>query len=1179
MNLLMNSLTSNFTLLAQETADEGGAGGVLLFILAIVLSVLANLGKDNAVSAKVKRSLKVSDPNWGVMFGLFVFAFALGALPNLFNLISDGAVSDNAVNGFRMSGLMLAIFSGLYLIFRAFCESSSVREPEQAWRLAVVASVTILGALYIGVKHDGQQNVSDKFKLGVDLAGGANLVYKISGKDAGTNSAEGEAEGVATGLQDEDMQGLLSALGRRLNPSGALDLILRPYGNNTHVEIVVPAATAEEVRQLKEIITNTGALEFLIQVGVNDTDHASIKSAMEDSFKDEDSYNTSLVKSDGQTVGRWVKVGKDLKGQFEYNAASDGSIKRVFYHDGSENQEEVSTPVLLSRDELAPYYDRNNPAHEAIKKAFASVDTNAPTEEFSSAVLAANVTRIEVLMAQPEASLITTGDDLKTVRSQIGDNLRPSVAFTMKAGSASKFGRFTAKNVEKQLSIVLDGNLLSSANIKQRISENGTITGDFTQAEVDSIIGILRAGALPSTLLPTPVSENKMGASLGTVTIQKGQFAIVVSMVVVLLFMILWYLGVPGVVAAFALVLNLILILAVMVMIGASFTLSGMAGLVLTVGMAVDANVLIFERIREELADGARIKAAIRNGFSRATITIIDANLTTLITAILLYAIGTDQIRGFAITLILGIIMSMFTAIYASRGLFAIAAGLKWIKETSWCLQQGRLNRINVEFISKAKFTAVFSAIIIVAGLALTVNRQSEMLAIDLSGGTSAIFQLNESMEAQEVETAIESKIDSVEGLPEAVQYTVTSVDLTDGRSAWRVNTDIVDQSKLQSLLANAFPGKLPVQSISVTKVAGAAEAPENDASSAVERVMPQFVAYQEEAPEDAATEEKPEVVSEEESENPAEPAPANEGPAAPGEEATVPVPPLPMPEPSPEIPLEEPVEGTSEDIVELQSVTLQVEQKIDGEDSELSASVLEGMIDAAQTETGLEIGKVEGNSADQQVTIYGLDDSQVDILIAELIKTDGSPHFEETQKFGATIAGDMTKLGTYAIVFSFIGIITYIWLRFQHVSFGIAAVVALVHDVLVTLAAIAISKYLAGFLMIEDFKISLPVIAAFLTIIGYSLNDTIVVFDRVREVRGKNREITADMLNRSVNSTLSRTLLTSLTTLFVVATLYVIGGSGIHSFAFALVIGVVVGTYSSIFVASPTLLLLNKKK
>ncbi len=1176
MNLLMNSLTSNFTLFAQETADEGGAGGVLLFILAIVLSVLANVGKDNAVSAKVKRSWKVSDPNWGVMFGLFVFAIALGALPNLFNLISDGLVSDNAVNGFRMSGLMLAIFSGLYLIFRAFCESSSVREPEQAWRLAVVASVTILGALYIGVKHDGQENISDKFKLGVDLAGGANLVYKISGKEEDA----GEAANVATGLRDEDMQGLLSALGRRLNPSGALDLILRPYGNNTHVEIVVPAATAEEVRQLKEIITNTGALEFLIQVGVTDSDHASIRTAMEDSFQDEDSYNTSLVKSDGETVGRWVKVGRDLNGQFEYNAASLTSIKRVFYHDGGDNQEEVDKPVLLNNDPLSPHFDRTNPDHVAIQEAFASVDINAPAEDFSDAVIAANVTRIEVLMAQPDASLTTTGDDLKTVRSQIGDNLRPSVAFTMKAGSASKFGRFTAKNVEKQLSIVLDGNLLSSANIKQRISENGTITGDFTQAEVDSIIGILRAGALPSTLEPTPVSENKMGASLGTVTIQKGQFAIIVSMIVVLLFMILWYLGVPGVVAAFALVLNLILILAVMVMIGASFTLSGMAGLVLTVGMAVDANVLIFERIREELADGARIKAAIRNGFSRATITIIDANLTTLITAILLYAIGTDQIRGFAITLILGIIMSMFTAIYASRGLFAIAAGLKWIKESSWCLQQGRLNRINVEFISKAKFTAVFSAIIIIAGLALTVNRQSEMLAIDLSGGTSAIFQLKESMEAQDVEAAIESKLDSVEGLPEAVQYTVTSVALNDGPAAWRVNTDIEDQSKLQALLANAFPGKLPVQSISVTKVAGATETPADDASSAVERVMPQFVAYQEEAaPEDAATEDESEVVSEEESENPAESAPATEGPAAPDEEATVPGPTLPMPEPSTEFPEKETVEESSEDIVELQSVTLQVEQKIDGEDIDLSASVLEGMIDAAQTETGLEIGKVEGSSDDNQVTIYGLDDSQVDVLIAELIKTDGSPHFEETQKFGATIAGDMTKLGTYAIVFSFIGIITYIWLRFQHVSFGIAAVVALVHDVLVTLAAIAISKYLAGFLMIEDFKISLPVIAAFLTIIGYSLNDTIVVFDRVREVRGKNREITAEMLNRSVNSTLSRTLLTSLTTLFVVATLYFIGGSGIHSFAFALVIGVVVGTYSSIFVASPTLLLLNKKK
>ncbi|MBT7253893.1 MAG: protein translocase subunit SecDF, partial [Planctomycetaceae bacterium] len=182
--------------------------------------------------------------------------------------------------------------------------------------------------------------------------------------------------------------------------------------------------------------------------------------------------------------------------------------------------------------------------------------------------------------------------------------------------------------------------------------------------------------------------------------------------------------------------------------------------------------------------------------------------------------------------------------------------------------------------------------------------------------------------------------------------------------------------------------------------------------------------------------------------------------------------------------------------------------------------------------------------------------------------------------KFGAQIAGDMQMLALTAMLFSFAGIITYIWLRFQHLTYGIAAVVALLHDVLVTLAAMAVSVYVAdhlGFLLIEDFKISLPVVAAFLTIIGYSLNDTIVVFDRIREVRGKSHDLTELMLNKSINQTLNRTLLTSLTTLIVVIILYVVGGSGIHGFAFALVIGVAAGTYSSIFIAAPTLLFLHR--
>jgi SecD/SecF fusion protein len=276
------------------------------------------------------------------------------------------------------------------------------------------------------------------------------------------------------------------------------------------------------------------------------------------------------------------------------------------------------------------------------------------------------------------------------------------------------------------------------------------------------------------------------------------------------------------------------------------------------------------------------------------------------------------------------------------------------------------------------------------------------------------------------------------------------------------------------------------------------------------------------------------------------------------------------------------PVVPTEGEVTQEVSETIfQIAVEIDGNSVELGATELEGMIDAAASAAGVDIGNRRSETKDQ-VSVYGLEAAQAELIKQELLSDNGTPYFEETQKFGAQIAGDMKYLGAMAIIFSFIGIITYIWLRFQQVSFGIAAVVALVHDVLVTLAAIAVSKYLAeplGVLGVEDFKISLPVIAAFLTIIGYSLNDTIVVFDRVREVRGKNREITAEMLDRSVNSTLSRTLLTSVTTLIVVGLLYAVGGSGIHSFAFALVIGVIVGTYSSIFVASPTLLLLNRKK
>jgi SecD/SecF fusion protein len=210
-------------------------------------------------------------------------------------------------------------------------------------------------------------------------------------------------------------------------------------------------------------------------------------------------------------------------------------------------------------------------------------------------------------------------------------------------------------------------------------------------------------------------------------------------------------------------------------------------------------------------------------------------------------------------------------------------------------------------------------------------------------------------------------------------------------------------------------------------------------------------------------------------------------------------------------------------------------------------------------------------------------DESQTTQLLDHLkAKFADSPVWSSSSKIGGQVAGDMQQKAIAALVASLLGIVLYIWIRFQRVIFGLAAVVALLHDVLVTLGAIAISAWLAdalGFLLIEEFKISLPIVAALLTIIGYSLNDTIVIFDRIREVRGKSPNLTGDMINTSVNQTLSRTILTSLTTLIVVVMLYAIGGDGIHGFAFSLVIGVMAGTYSTIFVASPMLLWLTSAK
>ena len=1153
MNLLATLASFLTPLLGlADGAEDNETNAVIVFALALLGAVLVNIGQHKAISARVKSVAKVSDPNWGAMFGTFVFGLLLGGLPNLFAEFS-------AQPAFRYIGLIIAVFSGLYLISRTITENRRINAPEQSWRLAIVATSVIFGVLYCNTAYN-----TGLIKGGVDLSGGVNLIYAID------FDSVNDADGPADRLSDSDMDALLSALGRRLNPSGAKELVLRSYGNNTHVEIVVPYADTDEITHLKEVITNTGALEFLILA--NASKHSKLHTQAESAVE----LKTNLVvAADDRTevLGTWVAVSKNKDGIYEYNASGGSLIRRITYVDGEDEKR-----ILVDGEAFS-----SSPQETAVRAAFMFVESDVL---FSQQVQAVGVTNIEVLMVAPRETERTTGDDLASVRSDIDTQTgSPCVSFTMNSAGSRKFGTFTGNNTSNLLGIVLDHELLSAATINSRISVSGQITGKFSRTDVDKIVGILRAGKLPGTLTKEPESENKMGATLGAATIDAGTTAIIISFVAVLIFIILYYCCIPGAIAAFALVFNVVLIVALMAMIGASFTLPGIAGLVLTVGMSVDANVLIFERIREELADGSKIRQAIRNGFSRATITIIDANLTTLITAVLLYAIGTDQIRGFAITLILGIVMSMFTAIYASRGFFEISERLGLLKNSSWAFRNFRIVSREVNFLGIRKIMAIASLIIVVAAIGVTWKRGSDMLAIDLAGGTSAIFSLDDSaLEADAVEATIKST--AVDNGVEDLQLTVTNIELSDEVSGWRVDASIQEQETLMEVLEKAFAGQLPTQSFKIV----------DGQSSSQSSIIPatsshgyQFVAYQDEAAADGPTVPVP---AEKPAAGPAQ-GPA-QGPTVPATDDEN----VDSAEDAPEAPT----------VTELQS-SFEIETGIDNMDTanadneyELSAETLLGMVVEAADNTGVEgvsavnvelsywTGSQWNRASEEEeqlqdysrwnVLLTGISQADTDKIKSKLLENDGVTFFHQTQKFGAQIAGDMQGLALTAMLFSFAGIITYIWLRFQHLTYGIAAVVALLHDVLVTLAAMAVSVYLAdhlGFLLIEDFKISLPVVAAFLTIIGYSLNDTIVVFDRIREVRGKSHDLTELMLNKSINQTLNRTLLTSLTTLIVVIILYVVGGSGIHGFAFALVIGVAAGTYSSIFIAAPTLLFLHR--
>ena len=573
--------------------------------------------------------------------------------------------------------------------------------------------------------------------------------------------------------------------------------------------------------------------------------------------------------------------------------------------------------------------------------------------------------------------------------SQFGG--RPEIVMKMNAFGAKVWKALTREHVGESIAIVLDNYVYSFPTVNEEIGGGiSTISGNFQIEEAQLIANILKAGKLPAPA--KIVEEAVVGPSLGKEAVNAGLTSFLIALVIVLLYMIFYY-GNAGLASNVALLANLFFIIGVLASTNIALTLPGIAGIVLTIGMSVDANVLIYERIREEMALGKGIRLAVSDGYKNAYSSIIDANVTTLLTGIILWAFGSGPIEGFAKTLVIGILTSLFSAIFITRLIFAWRLDRQKTITFASKMTEGAFQKMNLKFVSNRKKYYVISGIIILVGIGSLVTRGLSY-GIDFQGGRTFLVRFERS----------------------------------------------VSEGNVRNALAGAFGG------IPEVKTFG---------SSEQMKVTTNFMIESEDKDADQVVEDK-----------------LNEG-----------------------------------------------------------------------------LGTMEGN-----------------------------PSYEilSSQKVGPTIADDIKKSAWYSMIFAFVVIFLYIVFRFKKWQYGLAALLAIVHDVLIVLSVFSLLWGVLPF----SLEIDQAFIAALLTVVGYSINDTVVVFDRIREYLGavRKREMN-EVIDLALNSTLSRTINTSLSTIFVLLMIFVFGGEVIRGFAFALLVGVIVGTYSSLCVATPLVIDFTKEE
>ncbi len=834
-----------------------------------------------------------------------------------------------------------------------------------------------------------------------------------------------------------------------------------------------------------------------------------------------------------------------------------------------------------------------------------------------------------------EHGLTRTADRKWSLKRSIADrdeHGRLAVHFELDAAGGDMFGRLTEQNIGKQLCIFVDDLAYSSANIRSKISTSGQISGDFSRDKVDYLVQTMMAGALPARLKDTPVSERTIGSSLGEENLSKAMRSGLLGAALVVVLMIVYYRGL-GLIAVIAVAFNVLLTLAMLAMLDARITLDALAGLILSMGMCVDANILINERMREELQRGASLRLAMKNGFDRAWTAILDGNLTTLLTAVIIYYVGSQEIRGFGLTLGWGIALNLFTAVFAARVL--LASGVRFGLIRSFSMMQ-LIQTPTIDWYSKRRLFIPLSIAITVVGLVLMGIRSSHTyLDVEFLGGTSATIELKKAGQLNDIEIANKLKAVGKQISDESANLREAAVEERAGAPGeFVVRVPQLDSIRIAAMLTEPLeeagfmvrggvtPGaerdsvNVRVQEgITLDKlrefVRGQAgvviQAGRNISDANVSSVL-----------EGGSTLEKGrlwEIVTTETNKALVQHAMV----LAIGGDLEVQQRILFTPKAGADKPL--PILDRRAEAV-LPPGLLPPGTVVDLTDYLGGAALYFEELNPPQTAAGLKsrlrnmrlqpghqdmpwrsfdvFGVKPAGKDGEETTYSSVIVAVVDPAFSYVEKPDRwqaefaakeqelvvatfntEQALRKVSQFKPQIASQAQLWAITAVSLSWIMIVLYVWIRFGRAMYGIAGVAGLIHTVLLALAFVGFAGLIGGAghplgsaLLVENFKINMTIIAALLTLIGYAINDTIVVFDRVRELRGRLGIVTPQTINDAVNQCMSRTILTGICVLGVLLIMYVFGGSSIRGFNYCMFIGVVAGTYSSVLIASPLLLL-----